>query len=218
MATTYLSMVNDVLTRLREPTVTSVTSNDYSSLIGKLVNDSKNEVENAWNWEVLRETYTVTTVADTVSYALDGSGFRFKVQDAINNSTYGFLQYKPEKFFTEYITLRPTPNKGAPKYYTYNGNDNDGDLVVDVFPIPDAAYTLRFNGFRPENPLVNSTDTTQLPAQPIILLAWSKAIEERGEDGGIAVNSQFAVARQSLIDHIAIEANRRPDDITWYWA
>ncbi len=49
MATTYLSMVNDVLTRLRESTVSSVTQNDYSSLIGSLVNDAKREVEDAWN-------------------------------------------------------------------------------------------------------------------------------------------------------------------------
>lgn len=218
MATTYLTLVNDVLTRLREPTVTSVSETDYSSLIAKLVNDAKTEVENAWNWEVLRQTYTVVTVADTVTYALDGSGFRFKVQEVINNSEYGFMQYRPEKFFTDQITLRANPVKGAPVYYTYNGNDTDGDLVVDVFPIPDAAYTLRFNGFRPEDALVNSTDTTKLPAQPIVLLAWAKAIEERGEDGGINVSSQYAVAKQSLTDHIAIEANRRPDDITWYWA
>ena len=218
MATTYLTLVNDVLTRLREPTVSSVTANDYSALIGKLVNDAKNEVENAWNWEVLRETYTVSTVADTVSYTLVDSGFRFKVQEALNNTTYDFLQYKPEKFFTDYITLRANPNKHAPKYYTFNGNDSNGDLVVDVFPIPDGVYTLRFNGFRPEEPLSANTDTTALPAQPIIMLAWAKAIEERGEDGGFNVSSQYAVAKQSLGDHIAIEANRRPDDITWYWA
>ena len=45
MATTYLQLVNDVLTRLREATVTNVSDTDYSSLIGKLVNDAKREVE-----------------------------------------------------------------------------------------------------------------------------------------------------------------------------
>lgn len=217
MATTYLTLVNDVLTRLREPTVATVNETDYSALIGKLVNDAKTEVENAWNWEVLRETYTVTTVADTVSYALDGSGYRFKLQEAINNSDYGFMEYRPERYFTENITLAANPLKGSPYYYTFNGNDTDGDLVVDVYPVPDGSYTLRFNGFRPENALSNSTDTTALPAQPIVMLAWAKAIEERGEDGGINVSSQYAVAKQSVADHIAIEANRRPDDITWYW-
>jgi hypothetical protein len=51
-----------------------------------------------------------------------------------------------------------------------------------------------------------------------VLLAWAKAIEERGEDGGINISSQYAVAQRSLADHIAIEAGRRPDETNWYWA
>jgi hypothetical protein len=42
-------------------------------------------------------------------------------------------------------------------------------------------------------------------------------IEERGEDGGVNVSSQYAVAKQSLADHIAIEAGRRPEESIWYW-
>ena len=71
--------------------------------------------------------------------------------------------------------------------------------------------------FKPENELTSSTDTTKLPKNPIVALAWAKAIEERGEDGGVNVSSQYAVAKQSLADHIAIEAGRRPDEQTWYW-
>ena len=40
---TYLDIVNNVMKRLREPTVTSVNDNKYSSLIAVLVNDSKRE-------------------------------------------------------------------------------------------------------------------------------------------------------------------------------
>ena len=41
LTTTYLELVNDVLVRLREPQVLSVSQNTYSSLIGKLINDAK---------------------------------------------------------------------------------------------------------------------------------------------------------------------------------
>mgnify|MGYP003675312696 FL=1 len=47
---TYLEIVNSVLVRLREEEVTSLDENDYSKLISRLVNVTKNEVENAWNW------------------------------------------------------------------------------------------------------------------------------------------------------------------------
>ena len=41
---TYLELVNDVLVRLRETTVSTVTQTAYSSLIGKFVNDGKRQV------------------------------------------------------------------------------------------------------------------------------------------------------------------------------
>ena len=47
MLTTYLDLVNNVLIRLRETTVSSVGDTPYSSLIGVLVNDAKREIEDA---------------------------------------------------------------------------------------------------------------------------------------------------------------------------
>jgi hypothetical protein len=44
---TYLELVNDVLVRLRETTVSSVSETSYSSLIGKFVNDAKRQIEDA---------------------------------------------------------------------------------------------------------------------------------------------------------------------------
>ena len=38
---TYLSLVNDVLVRLREPEVTTINENVLSKLVSKFVNDAK---------------------------------------------------------------------------------------------------------------------------------------------------------------------------------
>ena len=46
---TYLDIVNNILKRLRERTVSTVNESSYSSLIAVLVNDAKESVENAWN-------------------------------------------------------------------------------------------------------------------------------------------------------------------------
>lgn len=216
MATSYLTLVNDVLVRLREPTVTSVSSNEYSSLIGKLVNDAKREVEDSWKWEVLKSTYSVSTTQDIVSYTLTGSGYRFIIDEVINDTSNWFMVYRPASFFTENLMLVDTPISGPPEFYCANGNDNNGDLIVDVYPKPDTAYTLRFSGYTPEAELTTDNSLTKLPKSPIVLLAWAKAIEERGEDGGINVSSQYAVAKQSLADHIAIEAGRHPEETIWY--
>ena len=42
---TYLDVVNNVLRRLREPVVSSVTDTDYSAMLGVFVNDAKREIE-----------------------------------------------------------------------------------------------------------------------------------------------------------------------------
>jgi hypothetical protein len=217
MATTYLQLVNDVLTRLREPTVASVSSNAYSALVGKLVEDAKREVEDAWSWDVLRTTYTVTTSASAFNYTLTGAGTRFRLLQAMNDTSDQFMLYRPAAFMTENLILVDTIKTGIPAYYNFNGVDSSGDSQVDVYPKPDGVYTLRFDVVKPEAELSADTDTTELPKNPIVLLAWAKAIEERGEDGGVGVSSQYAVAKQSLADHIAIEAGRRPDEVNWYW-
>ena len=217
MATTYLNLVNDVLARLREPSVASVTENDYSALIGKLVNDAKREVEDAWNWECLRSTITVSTSASTSGYTLTGSGDRFRFEQVYNDTSDYSLEAGTTTAFNDALLLTATPKSDEPTMYNINGVDSSGDLLVRLYPIPDATYSVKFSGFKPEAELSSGTDTTKLSKQAIVALAWAKAIEERGEDGGVNVSSQYAVAKQALADAIAIEAGRREDEITWYW-
>ena len=65
---TYLDLINNVLRRLREDTVTTANATDYSSLIGDLVNDAKKIVENSFDWTSLRDSITINTVSGTDTY------------------------------------------------------------------------------------------------------------------------------------------------------
>ena len=47
---TYLELVNDILVRMREPEVSTVQENVLSKLVGRLVNDAKRQVEDAYSW------------------------------------------------------------------------------------------------------------------------------------------------------------------------
>ena len=216
-STTYLTLVNSVLKRLREKTVTSVSQNQYSQLIGEFVNDAKREVEDAWNWDCLRGTYSFNTVPGTVSYALSGAGDKARILTAYNDTEDNFLEYVPSSYLDQMLLLTDTVQEGDVLYYNPNGIDTNGDMIVDVYPQPDTVQVIRFNLAVPEAELSSDSDTTFLPKLAIIQLAHAKAIEERGEDGGIGVNSQYAVAKQSLADAIAIEAGRRPDEVNWAW-
>ena len=211
----YVDMVNDVLIRLRESEVDNVTSTPYSKLIGKYINDAKRYVEDAYQWNALSETLTVTTANDLFNYVMTGSGQRFKVIDVINSEDDIFLQYMP---FTKMnnLFLNQSPQKGSPMYYNFNGVDSNGDTQVDVYPIPDGVYNLYFNIYKPQVTLSADADLLKVPSEPVIKYAYAMAVAERGEDAGLSAQEASALADQSLADHIAIENGRYRDEYVWH--
>jgi len=210
---TYLDIVNDVLVRLREDEVSSVTQNPYAKLISKFVNDAKEEVENAWDWSHLRTTITVNTVSGTFGYVLSTSGTRMEVLDVINDTSDWFMQYRTAKEFTNWYRNTDNVVSGAPVYYSFNGISSSEDTIVEVYPKPDAEYTLRFNLLVRPGELTNNTDVVYAPTRPIIMLALAKAIEERGEDGGISATSAYATAQRVMSDAIAFDAEKHPEEL-----
>ena len=55
----FLDLINSVMRRLRENTVTTISENSYSIMIGDLINDAKTTVENSHEWTSLRQTVVV---------------------------------------------------------------------------------------------------------------------------------------------------------------
>lgn len=211
---TYLDVVNDVLTRLREPTVTSVNNTAYSRLIGKLVNDAKREIEDAHDWNALASTITITTVDGTYNYTLTGSRTRFRTFDVLNDTNNWRLQYRPTNWMNEQFLLT-TASKGSPYYYNYNGVSSSGDTQVDLFPIPNDAYTIRFNLTIPQADLSSDSTVLLIPDHVVAQYAYAKAISERGEDAGVSSAEAFSIYRNSLADAIAIERNHYDEDMVW---
>jgi hypothetical protein len=210
----YLSLVNDVLVRLREPEASSIADNAYVKLIAKYVNDSKRQVEDSYNWNALSETVTASTSPNIFRYSLNGAGQRFRVIDVINDTSNFFLENVTTSLMNQYF-LVSTPPLGSPTYYNLNGIDLNGDTMVDLFPIPDRQYEVRFNLIRPQPELASNEDEILVPHEPVILGALARAQAERGEDGGVQSGETYALYRQSLSDAIALEANRYIEDTNW---
>jgi hypothetical protein len=212
--TTYLDVVNNVLTRLREPVVTAVANNSYAKLIGVFVNDAKREVENAHDWNALSSTITLNTVADTYNYVLPTSKTRFRVIDILNDTSNKFVNYQTTHWFNEQFLLQ-NPVKGSPDYYNFNGVDSNGDTQVDLYPIPNGAYTLRFNLTVPQPDITVDSTRILVPTHIVAMLAYAKAIAERGEDGGNLSSEAYALYKSALSDAIAIERNHYLEDMVW---
>jgi hypothetical protein len=210
----YIQLVNSVLRRLRETEVSSVADNAYSKLIGEFVNDAKRQVEDAYAWNALSETLTAVTADGIFNYVLVGSGQRFRVIDVLNDTKNIIVQNATTRWMNEQFLLTSV-QKGSPAYYNFNGTNSNGDTQVDLFPIPDGAYDIRFNVIKPQVALVSDADTLLVPSEPVIFNAAARAIAERGEDGGILAGEMAFIYNQSLADAIAIESGRYIEESAW---
>jgi hypothetical protein len=209
---TYLELVNNILIRLRERDVTSVNDSAYSKLIGQFVNDAMQEIERSWDWSALRTTVSATTSTDIFNYELNGTGNDFEILNVINDTSNVFMEYRTAHEFDNWY-LNQTPVSGSPSYYSWNGVSSDGDTQVDIYPKPDGVYSLRFNMIKRNAAMTSDTDTLAIPSHPVQMLAYAKAVDERGEDGGTSAQSAFATAQRVISDAIALDSARHPEEL-----
>jgi hypothetical protein len=210
----YIQLVNSVLRRLRETEVSSVSDNAYSKLIGDFVNDAKRNVEDAYNWNSLSDTLTAVTATDIFNYVLVGSQQRFRVIDVLNDTSDVIVRNASTRWMNQQFLLNPT-QKGSPQYYNFNGTDANGDTQVDLFPVPNGVYNIRFNVILPQPLLEADSDNILVPYEPVIFLAYAKALAERGEDGGLLSSEAYGLYKTSLADAISLEAGRYFEEETW---
>lgn len=213
---TYLNLVNDVLVRMREPQVTTVSENTVSSLVGKYINDAKRQVSDAYDWDAFNTPITVSTIANTTGpYSITGAGVRFKTMDVINTTSFYQMSPLSHANYDSFYYTTPTPTKGLPMYYSIKGVDTNGDIKVNFWPVPDAVYSIRFSLIVPEADFTTDTSTTLLAKEPIVLGAFARALVERGEDGGLSSSEAYALYKSSMSDLIALELARSPENDTF---
>ena len=214
MATTYLSLMNSVLRRLREDEVSEVTQTTYSKMVGDYINDAKTLVQDSHDWSTLRKTVIVPTVENTTEYSLTGAGERVKLYSAINDTSNFFMHYETPNWFSNayYISGEVT---GTPDSYTFSGIDSNADTKVRVYPKPSGVFSLRFDVCSREPDLTVDSSSTVLPAMPIIHNAVALLARERGETGGTTTQDYFIIADKHLSDAIAQDAYKNPEEFIY---
>jgi len=211
---TYLQLVNSVLRRLREEEVEAVNQNSYSKLIGEFVSDAKRIVEDAWDWSSLRTTLTVVTTPNVFSYGLAGSGSALKELDVVNDTSNRFMKIATSRWMDNAFLNGEAP-VGPPEYYSWNGFTEEGYAIVDMYPIPDTAYNIRFNVVNRTAAFTEDSQVLNVPSSPVIQLATALGARERGETGGTSAAELFGLADRALSDAIALDAARHPEETIW---
>lgn len=222
---TYREVINAVLRRLRETTISadwsgdlidSTTITDYQKLIGDLVNEVKREVEDAWDWGVLRQTIDVTTVSGTMTYSLKGTNNRARIFDVVDAGLGTFLRPVSDHWMNQAFYPTANQSNSRPRYYGVAGEDSSGYLKIQFYQKPDDAYLINVNIIDPATDLAAATDVLQINDHPVILGAWARAIAERGEDGGSLSDMAQTQYAQALADAIAQDVSRHADEVIWH--
>ena len=219
---TYRELINQVLIRLREDTISSdwsgaindsTTVSAYHKTIAALINDSKRSVEGYHDWLNLRETVDISTVAGTKNYNLS-SGQEIKIVDVVNNTTGIHLNQVSRQYIN--TVKYPTDDTGEPLYYAFNGSDSSNNLKVDLSPVPTEAHTISFDIVKPQDDLTLAATVLKIPSKPVILGAWARAISERGEDGGTQSSIAAQEATNSLNQAIMIDGGNAKYELDWF--
>lgn len=207
---TFLQLINDVLVRLRETQVGSNGETPYSTLIGRFVNDAKRQVEDSFNWNVLGQTFTVTTVAAQFSYPLTGIGQKFSVQDVLNTTSLIPMNNLSFVEMNRYQNLG-TPASGIPQYYAFDGTTG-ADANVLLYSRPDGVYSIPFFLTVPQATLAADGTSVLVPDFLVVQNAYARALVERGEDQGLSSSEAYQLYRGMLSDAIALEGTRFPEN------
>jgi hypothetical protein len=119
----------------------------------------------------------------------------------------------PSRDMTQFHNTDNTQN-ATPIYFDFNGSTS-GDPNVDLWPIPDASYVINFDMVIPQDSLSSDDDTLTVPEWPVILGAYAKAIDERGEDNGVLFTKAEDKYMKALSDAIALDAANLPFETLW---
>jgi len=214
---TFLDCVNGVLRRLRQTEATSVTDTDYVKLVSDFVNEAKREVEDAWNWSVLRTTKTISTANGTQNYEIPGTNPRSRLLSIYIPSLKRDLVQATQYQMHEWTNLQGTTT-GDPQYFSVgNSTAATGVLTIDLWPVPTSVLTVKVDCVVPQADLSAGTDVVYVPSELVIQGAYLRAINERGEDGGRLSDQQADLYRKAVASYISIEAERYGDETTWEW-
>jgi hypothetical protein len=229
---TQLSIVNQVLRRLREESVNTVAATEYSKLIGEFLNQIIEEVGDAHNWSSDKRTVTVEVTGspsepigleEGSSYLYGGSSFttersspvldlRWKMPVAslaegtdVDGTRREFYNYYDQQQLAA-LEARTPSGSGRSSGFLYQKTQDGTGWEVILDPTPDYDYFAFFDWYVPQEDLAvdGSDDDAVLRYNTRVLRlgALFLALNERGEEIGEPGNVADLNYNKSLTDAI----------------
>lgn len=231
---TQLVIVNNILRRLRETEVSSVSSNAYSKLLGQFVNDAKADMEDVnYEWSVYVNEIDTTILADgTRTYDITETNDRSWLMrnymddrvpaayDITTNEVSVLCDIPPKELKRiRNTTLNITDDENSPRVFAVVADSDGRGWTIEVLWGADNARSWRTYWYIPQADLAldGTDDSTEikLPARPVEMRAYFYALNERGEEmgepGGVAeTRAQVALASALETD---MQVQKKSDEI-----
>ena len=244
---TFLQLINNVLIRLRENTITEedlVANKDpYIRFLGSAVNDAKDRVEDAWQWGALRNTDRIPLFADQGGqYSLPNSADTHYIikriavyqntspTDPVSTSSRNFLRWTNVDRVKGFFSNPTGIQQNRPSEFAVTGVAREpqfaaadvGKIVITLITTPSGTttvpdYWLEIDNVRHPEILTDSSDILLVPSLPVYTLAAALASRERGEVGGTPINELLSIADSFLSDAIAIDSALYANELD-FWA
>ena len=213
---TKLQIINQVLPRMREATVATSSSTVYASLASAVLNTVRTQLEQAWMWKALRDTYTVTVTPGSVSYSLTGSGQFARIMDVWNTTSDAEVTPGSYHTFNERFFANDVVSTGDVTEYNQVGLDSNYDIQIDIWPNVLATNVLKVNLYLPQPDPATDSTVILVPNQILIEGMVAYLMAERGDDNGVAYQQQQQIYQDMLAGAIAAEAGQDQTEVDWY--
>ena len=213
---TKLQIINAVLPRMREATVATSSSTVYASLVSAVLNTVRTQIEQAWMWKALRDTYTVTVTPGSVSYSLTGSGQFARIMDVWNTTSDAEVMPGSYHTFNERFFANDVVSTGDVTEYNQVGLDSNYDIQIDIWPNVLATNVLKVNLYLPQADPATDSTVILVPNQILIEGMVAYLMAERGDDNGVAYQQQQQLYQDMLAGAIAAEAGQDQTEVDWY--
>lgn len=212
---TKLQIINAVLPRMREATVATSSSTVYAALVSSVLNSVKTQIEQAWKWRDLRDTYTVSASVGTTSYSLTSSGQFARILDMWNITTNGEVERGTTRGFNAKFFGEAVVATGDITQYNPVGLDASYNLQFDVWPSPTRSNGLKVNLYVPQADPATDATVILVPNQVLIEGMVAYLMAERGDDNGTQYQTQYQLYQTMLSDAIAGEVGEDESETDW---
>lgn len=213
---TYLQCINSVLRLMRRSTVSTNAETSASILISEFVNQAVQSVEAAHKWSALLNETNLSLTSGNALYSLLNWQDNGRIE-LVRNTTSDHKGNINRVSAIAWAALNHDVANAQPSCYRLRQADSSGDPQIEFHPTPEKAYSVTVYGYVGQGSLMSDSTMVCVPSNPVILLALSYAIRERGEDGGTSFAEADARAYDALQDAISLDMMSQAGGYDYGW-